>query len=144
MSILSIVPGGWRLEGVRFEKLRGADRTLSNLSVNLVSAVSTKHQPSRNCYRKGCRTPECREAHRAYMAHRRKQRAYGRGDPTVPADVTLAYINFLLDKGWKKKQIAQRALGRERLQLCRYSNRVRKSTAEAIRRLALSGEAPPS
>lgn len=85
----------------------------------------------------GCHCPECREGHRRYMADRRRQRAYGRGDELVDATVTLALVRWLLGEGWRKRDVAA-AVGLSKAGMSRLGRggMVRRSTAGRVRDVA--------
>ncbi|TVL89817.1 hypothetical protein [Streptomyces sp. SAJ15] len=59
----------------------------------------------RRCYLRGCRRPECLDAHYRYMSRYRLDRERGQ-KRRVPAGPTLDRIRGLLEAGWLRSQIA--------------------------------------
>lgn len=62
----------------------------------------------RRCYLRGCRRPECSDAHYRYMSRYRLDRERGQ-QRRVDSAPTADHIRTLLDAGWNKRQIAAAA-----------------------------------
>jgi hypothetical protein len=96
------------------------------------------HHPSHNCYARGCRTPECRAAHRTYERDRKRVRERPGGGPSfvmIPANEVRAHLFWLASRGIGLRQIAQVSgvsLATLRALRTGASPRVRSTTASRI------------
>lgn len=68
----------------------------------------TAHTPSRGCYLRGCRRPECKQADYRYMSALRLDHHRGRRRRT-DATQTRVHLERLLAAGWLQVQIARTA-----------------------------------
>ncbi|MFJ4624283.1 hypothetical protein [Streptomyces sp. NPDC088812] len=102
-----------------------------------------QHTPSRACYLRGCRLPECREADYQYMSRIRLDHHRGQRRRT-DASQTRHHIELLLAAGWTQAQIrratglAHRVVG----SVLAGQREVANDTARAI--LAIPLSEPPS
>jgi len=73
-----------------------------------VTTATETHQPSRGCYQRGCRRPECAHANYRYMSRLRLEHNRGQRRRT-DATQTRHHIERLIAKGWTQAQIARAA-----------------------------------
>lgn len=73
-----------------------------------MSIRPTPEHGTRACYLRGCRQPECRNAHRAYCK-RYRNKTFNTGALREDAQTAARHCRKLAAQGWSERQIAQAA-----------------------------------
>lgn len=71
--------------------------------------TSVAEHGSRACYLRGCRLPECEQAHHEYQVFRRRQIAYGRWDRFADAAPVRDHVTWLAGFGVTERMVASAA-----------------------------------
>ncbi|MFB6776549.1 hypothetical protein ACFCX0_03760 [Streptomyces sp. NPDC056352] len=90
----------------------------------------------RRCYLRGCRRPECLDAHYRYMSRIRLEYAHGQ-KRRVSADATHDHVQQLVDAGWNFAQIS-RASGIARRTISPLAIRRYPTTSRNVERAILA------